>query len=310
MRYLLCAMAVVVGLLAAPLPAAVPAKAPALVSLADAFPTFYDATAGLPEADRVARFRTEFHALLPGFYAPRDRTEARYDELIAKALTDFPAIRTRYEAVERSFPKAFAEGQKSFRKAFPDYTLDVPVYLVHSLGEMDGGTRTLDGKTVGVFGADVIAKIHTPATMKPFLDHEMFHLYHHRFFPDCDPLWCNVWEEGMAVYVASRLNPGATDEELLLTQPRPIRPEVEPRLREAMCSLGAKLESTNEEDYAPFFFGRPNKGPFPPRYGYLLGYLLVQKIAAGMTLDQLAKMPPAKVKAALIAAIASYGSCP
>jgi len=308
-RLLFWAMAALAGLVGAPLSAGLPTKEAGLVSLADAFPKFYDTTAGLPEAERVTRFRTEFHALLPGFYARRDRTETNYDKAIAKSLTDFPTIRVKYEAVEKSFPKAFVAGQKSFRKTFPDYRLDVPVYLLHSLGEMDGGTRELDGKTVGVFGADVIARIHTPVTMKPFLDHEMFHLYHHRFFPDCDPLWCNVWEEGMAVYVASKLNPGATDEQLLLNQPRPIRPEVEPRLREAMCSLRAKFDSTSEEDYAPFFFGRSNKGSFPPRYGYLLGYLLVQKIGATMTLDRLAKLPPDKVKTALSAAIDSYGSC-
>jgi hypothetical protein len=306
MRAWFCALAFLAGLLAAP----VAAKAPALVSFADAFPKFYDATTVLPEAERVARFRDQFHALLPSFYAKRDRSDADYDKAIAVSLKGFPAIRARYVAVERSFPKAFVAGQKSFRKAFPDYRLTVPIYLLHSLGEMDGGTRTLDGKTVGVFGADMIAAIHTPDTIKPFLDHELFHLYHHQFFPDCDPLWCNLWEEGLAVYVSARLNPGATDVQLMLTQPKPIRPVVEAHLKEAMCGLGAKLDSTSEDDYAPFFFGRPNKGPFPSRYGYLLGYMLVQKIGADRSLEQLAKMPAAQVKAALVAAIASYGPCP
>ena len=308
MRWLFCVIVALTGLFT-PAAAKAPGKAPSLISLADAFPKFYDATAALPEAERVARFRKEFGALLPGFYAPRSRTEANYEKGIARSLQDFPAIRAKYETVERSFPKAFAEGQKSFRKAFPDYRLTVPVYLLHSLGEMDGGTRQLDGKVVGIFGADVIAKIHSPATIKPFLDHELFHLYHQRFFPDCEPLWCSLWQEGLAVYVAARLNPGATDEQLLLTQPNPIRSAVEPRLHAAMCSLSAKLESTREEDYAPFFFGKANDGPFPPRYGYLLGYMLVQKMGADRTLDQLAKLPPDKVKAELVAAIASYGSC-
>jgi len=305
MRVLTWAIAAITALTAVP----AAAKGPGLVSLADAFPKYYDSTAALPQAERVARFRTEFAALLPGFYAPRTRTEANYERAIAKSIEGFPAIRAKYQAVERSFPKAFAQGQKSFRKVFPDYRLNVPVYLLHSLGEMDGGTREIDGKIVGVFGADVIAKIHTPDTIKPFLDHELFHLYHQRFFPDCDPLWCSLWQEGLAVYVAAQLNPGATDAELLLTQPNPIRPAVEPRLREAMCSLSAKLESTDQDDYAPFFFGQASHGPFPPRYGYLLGYMLVQKIGAGRTLEQLAKLPHDKVKAELVAAIASYGSC-
>jgi hypothetical protein len=283
--------------------------APRLIVLTQAFTQFFDATAQLPEAKRIKQFRTQFATVLPGFYAPRLRTEAGYEKQIAFSLQTFPGIRAKYEQVARDFPKAFTQGQQSFRRSFPDYRLDVPVYLLHSLNEMDGGTRDLDGKVVGIFGADVIARIHSPATLKPFLDHELFHLYHQRFFPDCDALWCSLWQEGLAVYVAAKLNPGATDEGLLLTQPRPIRGEVEPRLKEAMCGLGAKLESTRQEDYAPFFFGRANDGPFPPRYGYLLGYLLASKIGEGMTLDQLAKLPPDKVKPALVGALAAYGNC-
>jgi len=284
--------------------------APRLVVLTRAFTQFYDATAQVPEAERVKQFRAQFATVLPGFYAPRQRTEAGYEKQIAFSLKTFPDIRAKYEQVARDFPKAFAQGQKSFRRSFPDYRLDVPVYLLHSLNEMDGGTREIDGKVVGIFGADVIARIHSPATLKPFLDHELFHLYHQRYFPDCDALWCSLWQEGLAVYVAAKLNPGVSDEGLLLTQPRPIRAEVEARLKEATCGLSAKLESTKQEDYAPFFFARANDGPFPPRYGYLLGYLLASKIGANMTLDQLAKLPPDKVKPALVGALASYGSCP
>jgi hypothetical protein len=306
LRHWLWTVALAAGLCVA----SAPVGAAGLVSMTDAFPEFHDATATLSDKDRLDRFHAEFGKLFPAYYAPRNRTPERYDEIILKALHDFPDIRARYAIVSRDFPRDFAEGQKSFRKTFPDYRLNIPVYLLHSLGEMDGGTRELDGKTVGIFGADVIAKVHGTGSLKPFLDHEVFHFYHQRFFPGCDQLWCNLWTEGLAVYVATKLNPGATDEELLLTQPQPIRPAVAPRLKEAMCGLRAKLNSTSEDDYAPFFFGRPSTGPFPPRYGYLLGLLLVEKIGATMTLEQLAKMPPAKVEPALEAALAAYGPCP
>jgi hypothetical protein len=45
----------------------------------------------------------------------------------------------------------------------------------------------------------------------------------------------------MAVYVASRMNPGANDRQLELTLPQPIGPGVEPRLREAMCLVREKI---------------------------------------------------------------------
>lgn len=287
-----------------------PEITPHLILLTNAFPKFYDATARLSEAERIRRFREEFAALLPGFYGPRQRTEAVYDKQIAQSLRNFPGIRDRYAQVARDFPKAFEKGQRSFHAAFPDYRLDVPVYLLHSLGEMDGGTREIEGHTIAVFGADVIARIHEPNTIKPFLDHELFHLYHRRAFPECGWLWCAVWTEGLAVYAAAKLNPGATDADLLLTQPRAIRPEVEPRSKEAMCALRAKLNSTDEQDQARFFFGSADAGSLPPRSGYFLGYLLSSKIGAGLSLQQMAKLPPDKVRPLLFDAIASFGPCP
>lgn len=280
------------------------------ISYARAFEDFADATASQPEAERVRRFHQRFGPLAAGFYRPRDREPARLDASIARALTEFPSIRVRYDHASASFEKAFVTGQARFRKFFPDYRLTLPVYLLHSLGEMDGGTRELEGRTVAIFGADVIAKIHDDATIGPFLDHELFHTYHARYFPECSKIWCSLWAEGLAVYVTSTMNPAATDRDLLLTIPQPIRPAIMPRLAEAMCGLWAKLDSTAKEDYGPFFYGQPNSGGFPPRYGYLLGLLLVQKIGTGMTPEQLAKLPPAKVRPLLDQALASYGPCP
>ena len=291
-------------------PAARPAATASFTSYTDDFAKFADETATLPEAERVRLFHERFGPLAGGFYGPRHRDPAKLDASIAGALKAFPAIRVRYTAAAANFAQAFATGQARFRTFFPDYKLVMPVYLVHSLGEMDGGTRTLQGRSVAIFGADVIALIHDETTIPPFLDHELFHLYHAQYFPDCDALWCGLWEEGLAVYVASRMNPGATDRQLLLTIPVPIRAAVDPHLAEAMCGLRAKLDATATDDKAPFFFMRASKSPFPPRYGYYLGLLLARKIGETMPLAQMAKLPPAKVRPLLGKALASYGACP
>jgi hypothetical protein len=291
-------------------PTAKPAATAQFKSYTDDFAKFFDETATLPEAERIRLFHERFGPLAGGFYGLRNRDPAKVDASIARALKDFPAIRVRYTAAAANFAQAFATGQTRFRTFFPDYRLSMPVYLVHSLGEMDGGTRDLEGHTVAIFGADVIARIHDETTIPPFLDHELFHLYHARYFPECDKLWCSLWVEGLAVYVAARLNPGATDRQLLLTIPVPIRTAVDPHLAEAMCSARAKLDATSTDDKAPFFFMRASKSPFPPRYGYYLGLLLAQKIGATMSLAQLAKLPPEKVRPLLDQALASYGPCP
>lgn len=289
--------------------AAAAAKIGTLTDLTPEFVAFADQSAALPDTDRVKAFHARFDPLLPGYFDGKGANQAKFDLLVAQKLKDFPQTRQKFLAAAAAFGAAFTRGQDHFKAAFPDYSLTVPVYLVHSIGQQDGGTRTIGGRTIMFFGADVIAAIHDETTIGPFLDHELFHIYHEQYFGDCPQLWCSLWEEGMATYVAAQLNPGASDRALLLNQPRPIRPEVEPRLAEAMCGLRAKFESTRQDDYAPFFFGDPVRGPFPPRYGYYLGYLLAAKIGEKIPLQALAKLTRDKVKPLLAAAIDSYGLC-
>ena len=294
---------------AQPPKAAATAQAGTLTDLTPDFVAFADQSAALPDADRVKAFHLRFDPVLPGYYDGKGAKQAGFDAFTMLLLKNWPKNRDKFIATAAAFGTAFTRGQNHFKMAFPDYSLTVPVYLVHSMGQQDGGTRTIGGRTIMFFGADVIAAIHDETTIGPFLDHELFHIYHDKFFGDCPQLWCSLWEEGLATYIAAQLNPGASDRALLLTQPRPIRPEVEPRLAEAMCSLRAKFESALPDDYAPFFLGGAAKGEFPPRYGYFLGYLLAAKIGEKMPLQALAKLPRDKVKPLLTAAIDSYGLC-
>lgn len=288
---------------------AMPAEAQALHSSIDAFDAFAAATRNLPPAERARRFRAEFAAKVPGFYEPRfGTTEAQYEARVQRALAGYWATREKILATAQGFAASYAVASTRFRTFFPDYAPDMPVYLLHSLGEMDGGTRELNGKVVAIFGADVIAKIHDPASIGPFLDHEMFHFHHVRYFPDCPALWCSLWQEGLATYVAERMNPGLDDRALLLAVPRAIRPEVEPRLTEAMCLVRSKLQSTDEDDYAMLFFanGGKSQGSWPPRFGYYLGYVLAKQLGGTMPLDHLAKLPPDEITTKLEAALAAY----
>lgn len=321
MRAMLAAFAALIAMVpgglsvAAERPSLIPAaqaKAGQVVDLVPATIAFIDETAALPDDARVTAFHTRFDAILPNYYDNKHDQQAKFDDFIAKQLHEFPAERAKIVAAAASFNVAFARGQRHFRQFFPDYTLSVPVYLVHSMGQQDGGTRTVAGRKIMFFGADVIARIHDDTTIGPFLDHELFHVYHARYFSHCDPLWCSLWEEGMAVYVASRMNPGANDRQLALTLPRPIRPEVDAHLSAAMCQLRAKFDSIDQADYAPFFFGqigKSNDGPFPPRYGYYLGYLMAQKIGQTMPLSAMVKLSPAQAKPLLQKALADYGTC-
>jgi hypothetical protein len=200
-----------------------------LTDLTGAYVAFLDRTQGLATDARVAAFKADMGARFPGFYDPArmpGMTPERYDANIARSFTDFPERREAFKRTAASFRSMLEPAIDSFVGTFRDFRSLGHIALLHSLGEMDGGTRIVSGQNYLVFGADVIARLYPPGTERPFFHHELFHVYNGQFFGDCDPLWCALWTEGLAVYVSEQLNPGATDAELLLTSPRPIRGDV------------------------------------------------------------------------------------
>jgi len=284
-----------------------------LTDLTGAYAAFFDRTQGMAPDARVAAFRAEMEPLFPGFYdAARmeGRTQARYDAAIARSFEQFPERRAAILHSAAQFQSMLQPAISSFAEAFPDFHHIGRIYLVHSIGEMDGGTRDINGKSYFIFGADVIALYHTSDNERPFFHHELFHVYHAQFFTDCDPLWCSLWQEGLAVYVSEQLNPGATDAQMSLTIPQPIRPAVDADPARATCAVSALLLSANHDDYSRVFFGDAHLDGLPARVGYYVGYLAVKEAARTHSLRELAHMNHEQALPVLQAALASLATCP
>lgn len=284
-----------------------------LVDTTDEFSRIWDATAALPDAERTAAFKAEFAKVLPGFYDHRrfdGMTEAKYDQRLLEGLKAYPGQRSGIARVSKEFTQLMAPARASFEKAFGPMTGYRPLYLVNSFSEFDGGTRELSDGSHLMFGADMIDKLYKATPIQPFFHHELFHLYHGRTF-SCEPLWCSLWTEGLAVYVASKLNADATDESLLLTFPVPLRAAVENDRAAAICSVAAKMDSTDSADYPPLFQGRPQPGAkFPPRYGYYVGYLVAQDLGRSRSLEQLAALGPTEAEPLIKASLRAMADCP
>ena len=284
-----------------------------LVDLATEYGGFYDRTTELDATARVEAFRAHFGPRFPGFYdAARVAaltTPAGYDALIARSFATFPDLRPRYEATVAGFAAMMGSARETFVQEFPDLRPTGEVYLVHSVGEMDGGTRTIGGRRYLVFGADVMARIHEPGRARPFFHHELFHVYHAQSFEGCDAVWCALWSEGLAVLASDALNPGAYDGELLLALPRPIRAEVDARRSEAVCAVRARLDSSSPDDYAPLFTGRKSLEGLPPRFGYYVGYLAAREARRTRTVSELAHLDRREARSVLEAALASLAEC-
>lgn len=266
-------------------------------SFADDFERVADSTEHLPMPERIRIFQATFNKLYPGLYTDPD--QAKLNERIEQALVGFPTIRSAYNEIQHNFPAALADTGIKFRKAFPDFALPMPIYLIHSLGTRDGGTDLINGRKVMLFGADEMAQFHNDDSLQPFMIHELFHIEHSRHFEDCDQLWCSLWQEGLATYTAADLTPGASDHQLILDVPHPIRQDTDSHWSDALCWTAGQFDSVDKATISAGFTGGPRPStftqdprvlPLPSRFGYYVGYRVAEHAAKRRSLLQLDKL--------------------
>ena len=266
-------------------------------SFAGDFERVADSTAQLSMPERVKTLRATFDKLYPGLYADTDQT--KLNQRIEKALLGFSAIQAGYDEIQHKFPKALAETGAKFRQAFPDFALPMPIYLIHSLGTRDGGTESINGRKVMLFGADEMAQFHNDDSLQPFMMHELFHIEHSRHFEDCDQLWCPLWQEGLATYTAAALTPGASDHQLILDVPEPIRRDTDLHWADGLCWTAENFDSVDRSMISAAFTGGPRPSrftrdprvlPLPSRFGYYIGYRVSAQAARSRSLLQLDDM--------------------
>ena len=284
-----------------------------ITSYAADFDTFEARTRSMPVDRRVAAFRVRFERRFPGLYSDPDA--AQLDRRIAKALAEFPSIRVAYRNVQRRFARELPIVVGRFRTIFPDFVPPLPIYLVHELGMRDGGSDIIHGRKVMLFGADVIAKIHDDNSFQPFVAHELFHLEHARHFADCDQFWCPLWQEGLATQAAAAITPGATDHQLLLDQPLPIRAATDAAWPIALCRVAKAFDSIDEKTIAIAFSSGLNPPGLPSRFGYYVGLRIAERATATHTLPELARMPDETARPVVVAALAeliadAHAPCP
>lgn len=258
------------------------AEPPKVTNLARDFVTFWDATQGMPEPERVAAFHQQVGAKFPAFYGAQryQGDRAVIDKQIANALANFGPRRQAYLAKIDQFGEDLPRHMATFAKTFPDFKPSVQLYLLHSLGEMDGGTREFDGRAYLIFGADMMAALHGSGNEAAFFHHELFHIHHDARAPECDGqgMWQPLWREGLATYVSQVMNPAATEAEMLLTFPEGSLPKVKATLYPSFVHLESVLDNSDQAQYAPLFSMKSDSTGLAPRRGYFLGYLVAREI--------------------------------
>lgn len=279
-----------------------------VVNLMPAFWKFWGDAQHLDVAAQAALFEKEVGSRYPLYYAPQviglDPQQPysaglaqRYSLVHSLVRDRMDLVRNLSESIGRDLPKHEAR----FRQAFPDLAYDGDIVFMYSLGGFDGGTRTVGGKTALLFGLDMMAYVYgKEVDPAPFFHHELFHVYHAQF-PGAgtpgphDGLLGALWREGLATYVAHSLNPQAAGVSLF-GLPRSTPQRVHATLPMLARQLHSVLGSQSETDYRMWFNGSKDDAVPPARAGYIIGYLVAERLAHRYTLRQLAHMPVRTLK--------------
>ena len=277
-----------------------------VVDAAENCAEFYRRVAGATPEQQSRAFEELLRAPHPTLYTaavlgldePLSRSVPERLAKMAKARKFLPDP-ARVEEVRRTIDADLQASAIDFRKAFPGFSVKRPISVVCSLGAFDGGTRKVEGASMLLFGPDVIAAIRPRGfNLRPFLEHELFHVHHESLLPDApETVAQSLWEEGLATFVSGALNPGATHDEISV--PDALITAATPRIPELASKLLGHLDDPDSGPvYKQFFYGSlDGTSEIPPRSGYLVGWKIAEAAGKTRSLAQLAAMTPAESRA-------------
>ena len=196
-------------------------------------------------------------------------------------------------ALAHRFAAIHSSVEEQFVQTFPDFRPSrTTVYLTVSRFRFDGKVPH-DHLDSLLLALDGLAKFHggnAPITI--IFSHELFHLYHFQINPpptnpDQLPLYRLIWQEGLACYVSSILNPAASLPDIFL-DPR-LAAEGPRFVKSVARQLLIDLQSTDDVQTAKYLTYRTASAP-PARMGYLIGYRIAANLAAQHSLVELAHL--------------------
>ncbi|MGE0328631.1 MAG: hypothetical protein AB7S68_40325 [Polyangiaceae bacterium] len=276
-----------------------PASNYQVVDLMPEWWSYWEAAQSEPPARRVELFLEGMPKQHPAVFSANVLSKdpsvpfdlnARVSEFLEGAEPLVPSMR----AISRNIRRDLPDHQASFQRAFPDFAWDGTVYFTVSLDAFDGAVREVDGKPVLLFGVDKIARLYgADVDLAPLFHHELFHVYHLVTRTPFDPahpdrMYQALWGEGLAVYVAKRLNPAATNRQLVLTDE--MVEQGEAKLPKLAAEMLANLDSGDEAFYTDWFRGAGKRTDMPVRMGYFLGYKVAEVLGRSRSLKDLAAM--------------------
>ncbi|HTJ24602.1 MAG TPA: hypothetical protein VMA36_00420 [Candidatus Limnocylindria bacterium] len=268
-----------------------PAVADDRLSIVNLMPAFWEAWDHGRSVDERVRLFEQLVAV-PNHQAYGTGQFALDEVHIAWYLQDVVPYVPRMRELTAMLSTEIPTAERRFLETFPDLRSGVQVYFMPSMLHFDGQTNN------GVlrFGIDGIARFDgANADLGVLVSHELFHIYHAQVSPDvfgetgsggAPPIWRQLWSEGLATYVSSRLNPDASKSQVLLSTALGTLPPAD--VQRLACAIAPALDAADGSRVAPFFDAGMHPPQLPSRGGYLVGFLVARDLDVAHDLRALA----------------------
>lgn len=196
-----------------------------------------------------------------------------------------------------SLANEFSANEEKFLSRFPNLAWDGTIYFIPSLSTFVSKQDVINGKKVLLFGLDTIAFTRKDEiSLWPIFHHQLFHLYHQQFQPNAkhlefnEPLYDFIWNEGLACYVTSLLDPEISRGELI--QLDSVKGTTKAPLATIANALRQDLKVKSTEAYQNYYAFDTNTdiGDNYVNTGNYIGLLIAEKLVLGQTFPKVLQL--------------------
>jgi hypothetical protein len=288
--------------------AATAARAITVRNLMPQFWDFWQAAQDKPAAEQLQLWRRLYQqpnaAVFADLRSPCARDLAG-DVMQREYFPDLKQVIPGMHSLSASLPLTIGAVQKRFVGTFADMRWTGPIYVMASGGCFNGRSQLIEGRPALLLGVDDIVGL-GETNLSPLITHEMFHRYHYAFFPFepelPQPLWVRLWAEGMATYVAHRLNPTATNFDLMTIDPKETV-QLDARMSSIATDFVSRFSSSSQADGTLYFSDDSKSSLVPARAGYYLGLRVAEYLGRRYSMQTMAHWSHEEAKPHIMAAL-------
>ena len=279
-----------------------------IISFMPDFYDFWEKAKDEPPEKKIELWNTVFESKHEEFYRQAvygrlsgdqmERLKSRLLKGFLSSLTESDIKRMKEK--ENEIKKLIPETQTDLKRMFPDEERIISHYIIPSLNTSSGCGRIYENDMIIYYGLESLSTFKKPIDIKAIIAHETFHVIHfrkiapafmkkyggdfnmHTIMQRMGALFY-AFLEGMAVYTTEKIYPDAFRPGLIEKNVT----EYEENFITYTKEFLKDNENFNYQKFRKYFQDPSGDKTIPEKFGYWIGYKVVEKLANNHTIPEM-----------------------